>query len=362
VLGVGTSLLTYWLTRKLFGSQRLALGAVLLTHVVPMFIAGSVMMTIDPPFYFCWAAATCCAVLAIRDGKKWAWMLMGIAIGIGFLAKYAAFLWLVGLGVLFIVDRDSRRWIKTPWPWMAIVIALLFTTPVIMWNARHGWVSARHVGKQTGTSGQAAFQLKNVAEFLGGQFGAMGPPLFILMIAAVWYAWRNARRGAGEHPWQQRVPARDGTAVLRPRLGDQLSRQGPGELAGAGVLHPDHSDRVLPRDAVEATRHVAAVARILLGGGGARFDGHAAGAQLRLVVPGHRTDQSVHRQPQKTAPSPQDRPNGAAARVARELGAAIDAQLATLSPGAVVMCQDYMTTGATAFYVSGQPKTYYVGS
>ena len=87
-----------------------------------------------------------------------------------------------------IVDRPSRRWLKTPWPWTTILIALLFTTPVIVWNARHGWVSARHVGKQTGTSGQAAFQLKNVAEFLGGQFGAMGPPLFILMIAAVWYA------------------------------------------------------------------------------------------------------------------------------------------------------------------------------
>src|SRR5262249_34736866 len=41
LLGVGTSLVTYLLTRKLFGSERLALGAVLLFHFVPMFIAGS---------------------------------------------------------------------------------------------------------------------------------------------------------------------------------------------------------------------------------------------------------------------------------------------------------------------------------
>src|SRR4051794_27110400 len=39
VLGVGTSLLTYALTRRMFGSDRLALGAVLLNHIVPMFIA-----------------------------------------------------------------------------------------------------------------------------------------------------------------------------------------------------------------------------------------------------------------------------------------------------------------------------------
>src|SRR4051812_4036296 len=37
VLAVGTSCLTYWLTRRLFGSDRLALGAVLLNHLVPMF-------------------------------------------------------------------------------------------------------------------------------------------------------------------------------------------------------------------------------------------------------------------------------------------------------------------------------------
>jgi 4-amino-4-deoxy-L-arabinose transferase-like glycosyltransferase len=47
VLAVGSSILTYWLTRKLFGSERLALGAVLLTHVVPVFVAGSLMMAAD---------------------------------------------------------------------------------------------------------------------------------------------------------------------------------------------------------------------------------------------------------------------------------------------------------------------------
>src|SRR4051794_29176003 len=51
----GTGLVTYLLTRKLFGSERLALGTVLLNGLVPMFIAGSVLMTIDPPFFFCWA-------------------------------------------------------------------------------------------------------------------------------------------------------------------------------------------------------------------------------------------------------------------------------------------------------------------
>ncbi|HEY7088762.1 MAG TPA: glycosyltransferase family 39 protein, partial [Tepidisphaeraceae bacterium] len=97
VIGAATSLVIYLLTRKLFGSDRLALGATLLFHIVPMFIAGSVLMTIDPPMFLCWALATYFASFAIFDGKRWMWWLVGVAIGVGFLAKYATFLWFLGL-------------------------------------------------------------------------------------------------------------------------------------------------------------------------------------------------------------------------------------------------------------------------
>jgi len=137
-----TSIVTYLLTRKLFGGDRLALGAVLLNHLVPMFVAGSVLMTIDPPMFFCWALATYFAAIAIFDGKRWAWPLVGLALGIGFLAKYAAMLWFGGLLVFLLLDPETRRLLKTPGPWIALVIALLMTTPVIVWNARHGWAFA----------------------------------------------------------------------------------------------------------------------------------------------------------------------------------------------------------------------------
>src|SRR3954468_21563167 len=93
----GTTLVAYLLTRQLFHSERLALGVVLLNHLVPMFVAGSVLMTIDPPMFFCWALASYFAAIAIFDQKRWAWPLVGLAIGTGFLAKYAVMLWFVGL-------------------------------------------------------------------------------------------------------------------------------------------------------------------------------------------------------------------------------------------------------------------------
>ena len=64
-----------------FLSYASSLGAVLLTHLVPMFVAGSMLMTIDPPMYFCWAAATCLAVGAVFDRRRWAWPAIGTAVG-----------------------------------------------------------------------------------------------------------------------------------------------------------------------------------------------------------------------------------------------------------------------------------------
>ena len=198
VLGVGTSLVTYLLTLRLFHSDRLALGAVLLNHIVPMFVAGSLLMTIDPPFFFCWALATYLLAVVLFDDRRrtWPWPLIGVVIGIGFLAKYAAFLWLPTM--LLVLWRDGprgRRELRSRGPWVACAVALLFTIPVIVWNARHGWVSVMHVGKQTGSTaategGGLLGAPGRIAEFLAGQAAVIGPPLAVIIVAAALHARR----------------------------------------------------------------------------------------------------------------------------------------------------------------------------
>ena len=38
-------------------------------------------------------------------------------------------------------ERESRRWLLRPHPYVAGLAALVMFTPVLIWNARHGWVS-----------------------------------------------------------------------------------------------------------------------------------------------------------------------------------------------------------------------------
>jgi hypothetical protein len=52
----------------------------------------------------------------------------------------------------------------------------------------------------------------------------------------------------------------------------------------------------------------------------------------------------------------------ARARGWKMLGQRVRTELESLGPGAFVLCDDYMQAGEMAFYVPGNPKTYYAGS
>ena len=180
VLGAGSTLCLYWLIRRLTGSHRTALGGVLLTHIVPMFIAGSVLMTIDPPFYFCWALASCLLVKALWDQTRWAWVAAGLVVAAGTLAKYAMLIWLVG-AVAFVV-QENRAALRSWRPWALAALGLLGLAPAVIWNARHDWVTLKHVSRQTGATA-GGFDPLGPLEMLAGQFGALSPGIFILAVA-----------------------------------------------------------------------------------------------------------------------------------------------------------------------------------
>ena len=107
---------------------------------------------------------------------------MGLAIGLGFWAKFTMLFWLVGLLLFLWLDHDARHWLRSPWPWIATIVALLFAIPTLIWIHRHNYVTFRHIVKDSGEGGKAGFNPMNFAEFVGGQIGAVGPTLAVILI------------------------------------------------------------------------------------------------------------------------------------------------------------------------------------
>jgi undecaprenyl-diphosphatase len=357
VLAVGTSLITYVLTRRLFASDRLALGAVLLNYLVPMFVAGSVLMTIDPPFFFCWALATLLAAAAVLEDRRWAWVGMGVAIGVGFLAKYAMFLWLPGLLLFLAADRPSRRHLRGPWPWVCVGMALLFTTPMVLWNLQHGWATLHHVARQTGATDDGRFALVNPLEFVGGQIAAVGLPLAVIIAGAAVYAlgrWStdDPRRRQMRFLVCMALPFLGLIALDSLRTKIQANWPAPAYFSlmilGAYFL----STRLRQAQSWRPWRWWAWGA---VGFGGACMPiAHNTEILYPLAA---RISGIFSKNPPTAKWDPTSRLRGW-----RELGQHVSEHLRRLSPGAIVLCENYQIAAEMAFYVEGQPRTYYVGS
>ena len=77
---------------------------------------------------------------------RW-WLAAGFFAGLALLSKYSAGLALLaGAGLAMLSDPVSRRELRRLAPWAAAVLAVLMFTPVLWWNAQHGWQSFDYQG------------------------------------------------------------------------------------------------------------------------------------------------------------------------------------------------------------------------
>lgn len=106
----------------------------------------------DAPMMLFWAA-TCLVLVDIFCGdggeRPWRnWLLAGLLLGLTLLSKYhGAF---IGLGALIymLANRDARRWLAHPAPYVASLLALLVFLPVPLWNAQNHWASFAFQGSR----------------------------------------------------------------------------------------------------------------------------------------------------------------------------------------------------------------------
>ncbi len=196
LLGTVVAVLAYFLARRTFQSERAGFLSIAFLSLMPLYAAGSILMTIDPPFVFFWGLAGIFLWRAVRRRGEMAWFGFGLAFGFGLLSKYTMFMLLPCALLWLVASPKLRPWLRRREPYEAVVLGVLVFSPTVVWNARHGWLSARHVLTQAG--GGAAWgidaSLRGGPEFFAAQLGVVSPFLFILMLLAVAWAWREGIR------------------------------------------------------------------------------------------------------------------------------------------------------------------------
>src|SRR5438132_5338383 len=118
-----------------------AFRTILLLAVLSIYFGLGFFITPDAPLYAAWAGCLNFLDRALLAQNRRACLGIGLCVGLGMLSKYT--IALLGLGTLtfLLIDRQSRRWLFRPEPYIAAITAVILFSPVIFWNMRNGWMS-----------------------------------------------------------------------------------------------------------------------------------------------------------------------------------------------------------------------------
>lgn len=170
---------------------RAAFWLLLAVTAVPLLGVGSILMTIDPPMVLCWTWAMLAGWRALQsDEKTRDWLVVGLAMGLGFLCKYNVIYEIVCFGIFFALRPSARTHLRKPGPWLALLIFGICTLPVIIWNAQNGWITVHHVAGNAGLNGQWHPTLRYFWDFIFQEFALLNPFFFIGSIWAAIAFWK----------------------------------------------------------------------------------------------------------------------------------------------------------------------------
>jgi 4-amino-4-deoxy-L-arabinose transferase-like glycosyltransferase len=200
VLSAGTTICVFGLVKDLFHDARLALATAMLLHITPMFAAGALLMTIDPPLVFFWTLMLWLVYRAVSEARPICWYAAGVALACGLLSKYAMGYVLVSLLLFLATSLRYRSWLRRKEPYLMLAIGLIGFSQVILWNLGHGAVSLKHVmGQAEVHQGKPLrLSLDTFGEFLGSQALALSPLLFGWMLVIMVLSLREGLRRQDE--------------------------------------------------------------------------------------------------------------------------------------------------------------------
>lgn len=188
VLMMGASVLLYVYGRIWFGRAP-ALMSALALQLLPAYFAVGFIATMDSALLFFWMVCLLGVTWALRDGRAWGWYVAGFGLGAAMLTKYTGVFLAVGAVLAVVAHAPWRRHLRTPHPYLAVLLAAILFSPVLLWNAHHDWASFRF--QLVGRFARESFDLRQVLIFLAYQV-LIATPLVLCVIFLL--CARGARR------------------------------------------------------------------------------------------------------------------------------------------------------------------------
>jgi hypothetical protein len=147
------------------------------------FMATGSLFSMDVLDQLWWTLASLTLVRLLRRDEPHLWLLVGLVAAVGLLTKVTILYFGLAL-VLALLVTPERRYLRTPWPWLAGGIAFLGLLPYLIWNAVSGWPTLEFWHNYGVRSGPL--------DFFVAQIGQMNPIALPLAIAGLIFYFRRS--------------------------------------------------------------------------------------------------------------------------------------------------------------------------
>lgn len=123
-------------TQKLGGEKSAIVIAMILFMLTPIFLGMNTIYSMNTFDFFFWILSTYLFLKIIQTENKKYWIWLGFVLGLGLLNK-TSILWL-GAGIFVgTIFTPLKKDLKTWYPYLAFIIAMLIFSPYIIWNFTH---------------------------------------------------------------------------------------------------------------------------------------------------------------------------------------------------------------------------------
>jgi 4-amino-4-deoxy-L-arabinose transferase-like glycosyltransferase len=215
--------------------RRAGIATAALLNATLMLNVGAVVITPDTPLLLFWTAALAALARLIRTGDGRWWLGIGLCCGLSFCSKYTAVLLAGAIGFWVLAVPEARRWLNRWEVYAAAATGLACASPVLLWNAAHGWVS---LAKQGGRASDwnPAGSVRFLSELLVGQVGLATPGVFALGCLGIWQACRGARHRSATWTLLAAVTVLPAGVFIEHALGDRVQANWPAIILPGAIL------------------------------------------------------------------------------------------------------------------------------
>jgi hypothetical protein len=150
-----------------------------------------------------WGLAGYAFHAALKRGRVAHWLLLGFALGAALWAKYFVVVLAAPYALFMIFDRDARRALATPGPWLALVVALVIAAPHVLWLFQTDFLPFAYAEQRAAPVRGWFDHIVRPAVFVGSQIFFTLPSFFIA--AALFWPRQTGRQETTADAFDRRI-------------------------------------------------------------------------------------------------------------------------------------------------------------